>query len=1103
MIASAHQLLESAYTELNLNEGDLLGSDVSVEAINLENWVEKSDWLDLARQVGAEKVFFVKNNPVIVFAKSDSQDDEQVRKIFNKVWCMARPNYLFLAKEGELAVYDLTKAPAKNTKEWKKNKPLAVARDIAEITSCLYKYKREQIESGKLFEDERFDNERADQSLIKDLKTVRSVLVKKGLAGDKLKYAHSLIGRSIFIRYLEDRGILTKKYFEVIAEQNPTWQALLNAPGALANMESEAKQHYFKVLSNKDFTYALFEKLSQDFNGDMFPSDLEEKSFIYQEHLDELKQFLKGDVDEQKKLFFWAYKFNIIPISLISSIYEEFYQESNEGETDNGTHYTPGSLVEFVLSKVLLEKSTFEKNPRILDPCCGSGIFLVEAFRRIVRYRVHQNHGQRLTSQELREILKKQIAGIEINPEAIRITAFSLYLALLNYQEPPDILVQIEQGECLPNLIYQQNSSIDDYHFNNLVCANAFKDFSKSQGSNLGQLFGSQCADIVVGNPPWGSPEGKDQKGSQELNIAIKWCEEHDYPVGDRERSQAFIWRTFDFLKDNGWSSLLVSTGIFLKTHEKSKAFRRKWLSSVLLKEVVNFAHVRDIFFKSKSRSKEQSNTANQTKPSSSAIAPFASIVFQKIEQELITKDEILIYWSAKKTAIIKDIQAVILSVSDRRVIRQVDLLSDDTLFKIYWWGSHRDVALIKAIEFSDRLSNIYDVSQSGQGFSTSKKDSKDSPAWFLTYQKLPTKNFQSYGKTKRQSLESPPYKVYRAAKETLYKETRLLIKHGIDQASRKKGEIVARLESDSFSFTNSFNCIKLQQPEEWKYKIILGILWSSLPRYYFFLTSSKWGIWHDGIYKDEYLSLPIILPTDISVHEQIINIVDTLQNWNPDDYILIKTQEQIDAELAELEYQLDEVIFDLYQLTVSERDLIRDMCEVGIELYYNHINSQALQSVENFPEENQGLMEDIPKSRQEQKGLEGYLQAFLEVWNRELEPDGEFSWQIIRANSSSSANLNPMLAVIFSTQEYGVQPQEQREWQEILDQLASKENGLLVPYNSHQIYLDGMVRYISDTDIIIIKRNEQRLWTRSMAREDAEATMLKLINLQEFQEET
>ena len=1101
MIASAHQLLESAYTELNLNEGDLLGSDISVEAITLENWVEKSDWLDLARQVGAEKVFFVKNNPIIVFAKSDSQDDEQIRKIFNKVWCMARPNYLFLAKEGELAVYDLTKSPAKNAKEWKKNKPLAVAKDIAEITSYLHKYKRGQIESGKLFEDERFENKRADQSLIQDLKTVRSVLVKKGLVGDKLKYAHSLIGRSIFIRYLEDREILIKEYFEAIAEQNPTWQELLYAPDDLANMEAEAKQYYVKVLSDKDFTYALFDKLSQDFNGDMFPSDQEEKSFIDQDHLDELQKFLKGDVDKQKKLFFWAYKFNIIPISLISSIYEEFYQESNEGENDNGTHYTPSSLVEFVLSKVLLKKSTFEKNPRILDPCCGSGIFLVEAFRRIVRYRVHRNNGQRLTSQELRDILKKQIAGIEINPEAIRITAFSLYLALLNYQETPDILIQIEEGERLPNLIYQQGSTIDNYHFNNLVCSNAFEDFSKSQDSTLGQFFGSQCADIIVGNPPWGSPKESNQKGLRELNIAIEWCEEYNYPVGDKERSQAFIWRTFDFLKDNGWSSLLVSTGIFLKTGENSKAFRRKWLSSVMLKEVVNFAHVRDIFFKS--ISKKQSNTSSQKKKSNSAIAPFASIVFQKIGQELKTKDRIVIYWSAKKTAIIKDIQAVILSVFDRRVIRQVDLLSEDTLFKIYWWGSHRDVALIKAIELSDRLFDIYDVSQSGQGFSTSKKDSKDSPAWFLTYQKLPTKNFQSYGRIERQYLESPPYEVYRSAKETFYKENRLLIKHGIDQASRKKGEIVARLESDSFSFTNSFNCIKLQQPEEWKYKIILGILWSSLPRYYFFLTSSKWGIWHDGIYKDEYLSLPIILPTDISVREQIINIVDTLQNWKPDDYILIKTQEQIDAELVKLEYQLDEAIFDLYELTVSERDLIRDMCEVGIELYYNHINSKALQSVERFPEENQGLMEDIPKSRQEQKGLEGYLQAFLEVWNRELEPDGEFSWQIIRANSSSSANLNPMLAVVFSTQEYGVQPQEQREWQEILNQLASEKNGLLVPYDSHQIYLDGMVRYISDTDIIIMKRNEQRLWTRSMAREDAEATMLKLINLQEFQGET
>jgi hypothetical protein len=98
------------------------------------------------------------------------------------------------------------------------------------------------------------------------------------------------------------------------------------------------------------------------------------------------------------------------------------------------------------------------------------------------------------------------------------------------------------------------------------------------------------------------------------------------------------------------------------------------------------------------------------------------------------------------------------------------------------------------------------------------------------------------------------------------------------------------------------------------------------------------------------------------------------------------------------------------------------------------------------------------------------------------------------------------MLAVIFSTQEYGEKPQpvsqsDQQQWIKILEQLGKQENGLLVPYNSHQIYLDGLVRSVSDTEIIIIKRNERRFWTRSMAREDAEATMLQIINLQESQE--
>jgi len=64
---------------------------------------------------------------------------------------------------------------------------------------------------------------------------------------------------------LEDREILSQEYFDEIAQENPQWQDLLNAPDFLPrNLEPEAKQFYIRILGNKDFTYALFERLAND-----------------------------------------------------------------------------------------------------------------------------------------------------------------------------------------------------------------------------------------------------------------------------------------------------------------------------------------------------------------------------------------------------------------------------------------------------------------------------------------------------------------------------------------------------------------------------------------------------------------------------------------------------------------------------------------------------------------------------------------------------------------------------------------------------------------------------------------------------------------------
>jgi hypothetical protein len=57
-----------------------------------------------------------------------------------------------------------------------------------------------------------------------------------------------------------------------------------------------------------------------------------------------------------------------------------------------------------------------------------------------------------------------------------------------------------------------------------------------------------------------------------------------------------------------------------------------------------------------------------------------------------------------------------------------------------------------------------------------------------------------------------------------------------------------------------------------------------------------------------------------------------------------------------------------------------------------------------------------------------------------------------------------------------------------------------LQAYHARRVFIDGMVRVVTKTDIVLIKRNERRLWTRSAAREDAEATLHQIMRYQRQQ---
>ena len=1169
---SAHQFLDEIYHGLGYQEGKLLDAVQTPQPNSKEAkfWIDIGDWLATAKKVNAEKIFFVNNDPVIVFSAYEQYPNEdEILHIFRRVWCMARPQRFFLSLPGELRVYDLKEPPINS--DGNPVEPLiSTTHAIADVLEELQAYRREQLEAGCLPENERLfgkPDARADRRLIQDLREVRKSLRKQGL---KPEHAHALIGRSIFICYLEDRGVLTEAYFRQVAENHSEWIELLEQhlekPEIKANIrESELKKRWYcNVLQNKDFTYALFDKLAEDFNGDLFPKDDAEKDTVKQKpHLDLLRGLLLRDANPtQPNLFFWVYDFEIIPIELISSIYEEFYHNEVNGD-DNTTHYTPSVLAEFMLSHVLPEER-LAITPKILDPACGSGIFLVEAFRRIVRYRIKEK-GDSLSAIELREILHKQIRGIEINSGAIYVAAFSLYLALLHYQKPPDILAQIQFPQAdtkpLPHLLFDGNHLQDNNYYHILFNVNTFalmesertqlkqeldahpkrsrlKKFYESSGT---LVIEPNSFDIIIGNPPWGFV--RKRKTTLEIQRAQvqaqEWCSRFGWSIGDKELSQAFMARSLSLLKPGGECGFLVSTGIFFKGHVNSQTFRQRWLSESTIKTVVNFAHVREVFF--------------------TAISPFAFVHYKAL---LADFNHRIHYWSAKRIKIVENSQSVVLHLSDIKRIRQYDLEHNEQLWKVYWWGNHRDAALVNILNLDKSLGILVDerLWDNGQGYTPGainlsnqavykftqqaylmlseenipseiliqlkpliKKDNKTeknflralekaigkeqtaeygkvirdySQNYLKKYHELSIKNnFRRYGLITEHELTEVPDTVHRYGNFGVYQGWRLIIKRGITQEKDANGRIDSRLEHISYCFRNSGHGINMSETEEWERKTLIGILWSSLARYYYFMTVGSWITWHCEILFAPIMSLPIRFPEDLKLKQRIVQIVDELRNRSPDRRSILKLDGQEENDISErltlLERELDEAIFDLYELSEPERDLIWDMCETGLEFFYRKSQSNAVQSVEVYPKQLQGTFQGLPQRRDLERGLEGYLYAFLDMWNDELEPDGEFHWRVIYPTKS------PMLAVVFTTQNKGNSLPEltspDKEWADILEKIEKVSNQPI----SRNIYLDGIVRRVTDTEIFIIKRNERRLWTRSLAREDAEATLLQAIQLQ------
>ena len=263
---------------------------------------------------------------------------------------------------------------------------------------------------------------------------------------------------------------------------------------------------------------------------------------------------------------------------------------------------------------------------------------------------------------------------------------------------------------------------------------------------------------------------------------------------------------------------------------------------------------------------------------------------------------------------------------------------------------------------------------------------------------------------------------------------------------------------------SNEDNCLLFQ-----------GILWSSFIRYYWFLTSVNWGLWHDEIHLEEILDTPILMSNNSTASKKIISIVNNLRDYSPQKEDITNPngvpKKAIEAQRREWEAELDEAVFDLYGFTEEQRDLIRDCCEVTIPFFYQPYNSV-------------GAMPAVGDG--EISYIKTYAKIFAKRWQPYLEEN-----EVMRVDVHIGASGN-MLAFEFYPADKGDKwnlTPKVNSWEYILDEIGK---ALPRPMGTSQIVLDGVVYAVSDDTIIIIKRNEKRFWTRSLAREDAAATLCK-----------
>ncbi|WP_283687802.1 N-6 DNA methylase [Dysgonomonas sp. Marseille-Q5470] len=953
----------------------------------------------IENRIEPQAFFCFDNKPLILFFENPSDKE----KLYETIWNFNESPIVIIIENDNVEIFN-------GFNFLKDKKTLEKLGGIEKLNDFSY-FELVTGRAWEQYEDHLNYKNRVDYYLLQNINAARKILVQE--QGLSSKVANALIGKVIFVRYLIDREV--KLCFEGDSKYwtNNDFCELLNNP--------QNTKNFFDYLENSE----------TGFNGDLFPLHDEEYNQVQSIHYNTIRRLIEGDdLDKQQPSLFEFYDFSIIPIEFISNVYELFIGKDNQEE--EGAYYTPLFLVDYILKETVDKKLNNGKgySCKVLDPACGSGVFLVETLRKIIEKYIAS--GVDAKSEDfkaaIKEIVKENIYGVDKDLSAVQVAIFSIYLTLLDYLEPPEI---------------------ESFKFPILLHSNFFEaDFFDTKAS-FNELLSKIEFEYILGNPPWMRGKGEKTKP-----LYVKYVEarrkEEKYSkilpkIGNKEIAQAFLLRSSDFSSQNTKCALIVTSKTLYNL--QSDTFRKYFLDKFFIKRIFELAPVRkEVFDKSNDK----------------AVAP-ACVLFFNYSNNESTDFNIIEHITLKPSRFFSLFKIFTINKTDYKKIQQSKLKQYDWLWKVLVYGSYLDFNFINRLktEFVSIKDFISDADNFVEG--TGIQYSSEEPYDATHLNGLPF--IDSYGITPffinpdKISVFNRP-KVHRKRDERIFIPPMLLIRKGLDMRNLTA---YCAISYKQILFKDSITSVSvINHAMDNTLVNIASLLTSSLFSYYAINTFSSIGIEREQTQSENKYCLPYL---ELGVKEYFKEIEQAYQDLYEesqktliDNFAVETLKNNIQLNLK----QIEDIIYCKLELSDLEYTLVDHALNVSRPLIVGNDNEKTnLFSSLSFNDDT----------------LNSYVSLFLDKFQPKFSRDtNKFTIEIWYTKQIIGIFFKVIPAEDYVGDVSWIDKQDESELLTFISKFSTEKV-------TDRLFIQKDIRGFDNNgdDFFIIKPNEKRLWHKAV----------------------